>query len=47
MNKFNCPICGESMLRFPSLNKLSCVKCFKDFPWPLDKDQQPLIKYQR
>ena len=47
MNKYKCPICGESMLLFPSLSKMACVECFKEFDWLLEKDQKPLIQHQR
>ncbi len=46
-DKDKCPLCGKGMLLFFSLRRKACVDCRKEFPWELDKGQQPLIKHQR
>jgi hypothetical protein len=42
-----CPICNYSLIRLSSMNKKICTYCNKEFPWELDENQLPLVKYQR
>lgn len=42
-----CPFCRTSMLTFRTQFMKGCVDCYRIYTWPLNEDQQPLIKYQR
>lgn len=42
-----CPYCKTSMLTFRSKFMKGCVDCYRTYTWPLNENQQPLVKYQR
>jgi hypothetical protein len=46
-NEHKCPYCKTGMLTFRSQFIKGCVECYRTYNWPLNEDQQPLIKYQR
>jgi predicted RNA-binding Zn-ribbon protein involved in translation (DUF1610 family) len=42
-SKDQCPDCGKGMLLFSSMKIKTCNSCRKDFPWPLNEGQKPLV----